>query len=441
MKKSVILLFLLWHPYVWAQNGPQVYPLAELYIAAKNVPSQNELTFTLQSQGPVWDSTYYLSTIYPGGTVDTYGATFPAFYAGYDFTGSTDWSCNCSPTCCYGGTIAFGMYKVSCSDGGYFYLDYTDDAYGRSYAVGLMDVWILYDDSENEFYWSSDHTGGNLGTFTRITNGNTVGVWTMYGYSSPQDQSKFQPTTPTNLQVTWNSDYTHPFLQWDASSPYLAALYDIYRRTRNGSYQQIASNYGSTTYLDTQVGCGLQTYYYKVIAVSGDGSKQSPSYIEKSFSATCAAPIGEEMAVGSSHSGSENPSLDKPSSAGSRGREPMNVYSSWVRLQLNDLACFVANDGEMLYSNIVGEFGLVWVSQGGKTLAQAPCGLWVAGKDEDGLKRNGIVWSGSDCWPGVLTQSFADTNFSAASDPLIRSFKFPFYQTHHPLQTHHIKGG
>lgn len=417
------LLLLLWEGIARAQVSPQLHSW-ELYFGTENVPSNNQLTFTVESQGPEWDGTFYLSSGYPGGSVNTWGTTKPSVPAGFDFLDGDGSICggSCVSTCCYGGVLGYGVYKISCSDGGYFYLDYTDDDYHNSYGVAA-DIFILYDDSENEFYWSSDYTGGNLGTYKRIVTGNTVGVWTMWGYSGPQDQSKFQPTTPTNLTVSWNSDYTHPFLQWDASSPSLAALYNIYRRTRSGSYQQIASNYGSTTYLDAQVGCGLQTCYYKVIAVSGDESKQSPSYVEKSFSATCAAPIGQDLTSGSSNNKSALGPHSEASSVGFRRDKPLGLATSWTQIQPNNLWAFLSNGGAFFESNTLAQPGISWVTQGNNSLVFTS-GLWIAGVDKRDTARDVLgYYDDTNVQPGVITQTFSDTNVTSTFNPFDPRFE------------------
>ncbi len=302
--------------------------------------------------------------------------------------------------------LPYGLMKIAFSDNQddlySIYLDLRDDRIGGQ--SGGYDVYIMFSFAQGSFKFTTDLI--NESRWDTYSPGSTIDIWEYI--DGQQHTSSFQPTTPTNLTVSWNDDYTHPLLQWNSSEP-SSACYNIYRRTGNGSYQQIASNYGSTSYLDTQVGCGLQTYYYKVIAVSGDGSKQSPSYIEKSFSATCVAPIKD---IGTT-------TLGNVESLSGTDTSIVVFWPNSIRAYLWSIGVYFApfNPPQGIYTG-----GLLWPGYTLRGLVNSS-GPWIAGKDEAGVARAATSCYTTIFQPGAIVHAFSDSNYTAAAgDPSDSSY-------------------
>jgi parallel beta-helix repeat protein len=114
-------------------------------------------------------------------------------------------------------------------------------------------------------------------------------------YDIGADEKSTVPMAPTSVTASVYNGTIQ--LGWNASSG--ATGYNVKRATvSGGSFTTIASGSPSTLYADSTVTAG-STYYYKIVAVNGDGS--SPDSTEVSITASVSAPTGLS-ATGSSGS-------------------------------------------------------------------------------------------------------------------------------------------
>lgn len=242
--------------------------------------------FSAQSDSTVWDYTknininYHTATESFTGNINMNSVLLPQELHGWDYANSDVTSCIAGA-----GRLGYGKYKISVqfnTDEGpanyFFYLDFRDSRYFLEssnyggYAYSTPDIWIQFDKSIRKFYYSSKPCAI---PFTEITNGNTIGIWQIWGASNDVRVSGFQPTSVQNLSVS--NYFNRPKLSWTASEPSLGAKYMIYR---DNSLIDITAM-GATTYVDGNVrinGSPNQTFTYKVRAISGDVSKLSANY-------------------------------------------------------------------------------------------------------------------------------------------------------------------
>lgn len=180
----------------------------------------------------------------------------------------------------------FGKFIVSSSEdpgGDYSFILNTIDSdypYSGSSTGPTNDFSIK--DGESNFYWETGVQIEPQNVTNQIDNQGTpeITLWQLCGkYVQSSNLLSFEPTTPENF--TYINVDNNPKISWDASEPYHGGVtYTLYRKDPGETeFSVIASNLTNTHYLDTEVEicCGNTsvTYQYKVVATSGDGSKDS----------------------------------------------------------------------------------------------------------------------------------------------------------------------
>ena len=295
------------------------------------------------------------------------------------------------------------------------YLDMRDDRFWR---LNSGDMWIRFSLSRKVFeFCFGSFTNGQ---FVQYSSGSVIRIWDYYN-PSIQSTNRFQPTTPTNLQISWDASYTHPQLRWNASEP-SSAVYDIYRRpSTSNTYTQIASYYSNTVYVDNSTSCGRASYYYKVVGVSGDYSETSAGYTEAAFSTyPCPAFLaGSTKPTNNDAMGMQAQDLEKRNEINSVEQK----YSSFVTFQPNTLRGYLSNNGLVFAdSGNSNAEGLFWPANTKKNLVFTS-GLWVAGKDERGDARSAVSDYVTSYQPGNINGAFVDTNYSIAGYPYAPVFK------------------
>ncbi|MCL4511943.1 MAG: hypothetical protein M1470_12855 [Bacteroidetes bacterium] len=292
------------------------------------------------------------------------------------------------------------------------YLDIHDDRFWR---LNHGDIWIRFSLSGRVFeFCFGSFTNGQ---FVEYSPGSVIRICDYYNPST-QSTSRFQPTTPTNLQISWDASYTHPQLRWNASEP-SSAVYDIYRRpSTSNTYTQIASYYPSTVYVDSSTNCGRASYCYKVVGLSRDYSKTSPGYAESIFS-TYPCPT---LLAGSTEPTNNNGAMRTQAQDLKRRKETNSVqqkYSSFITFQPNTLRGYLSNNG-LVFADTAE--GLFWPANTKKNLVFSS-GFWTAGKDEADTVRSAVSYYLSNYQPGTINGAFVDTNYSIAGNPYAPVFK------------------
>ena len=165
------------------------------------------------------------------------------------------------------------------------YLDYRDQYYTQG--VYGWDIKIEYNADTQAFRWACinaqpwqlelDCCNGNWSI--PIESGSTLRIWEMRCSPFQPLTSSFQPTDPSNLSIV--AVNKHPHLTWTCSSDPSDAKYNIYRSANQSSgFVKITSSAISNNYYD-DIEINLEyspKLYYKVQAVSSDGSKSSVNY-------------------------------------------------------------------------------------------------------------------------------------------------------------------
>jgi hypothetical protein len=243
---------------------PQEEPVGDDEVILNTInTSGGTMRFVAVAQGTRWDSGGYLTSDYATSERSIYGdcdGCSPP--EGWDLVCSSEYN---DPV------LAYGLYKIYHSSYPaefFFYIDLVDDR--ACYAGENPDVIYTWDNNSKDWWWRRP---GNPDTL--IVEGQTLKLWEQCAWGGGyQSASKFQPTTPTNLTLTNSGG--HPKLTWRRSDPRVSAKYKVYR----GSTLITANAVSDTTYIDMQVsiGGGATTFYYKVRAVSGDGTKESPDF-------------------------------------------------------------------------------------------------------------------------------------------------------------------
>lgn len=408
----------------------------EVYVGLAAI---GRMTVSALNEGPaMWGASYMLTdsisgtgfSLASGGNncCTCWPSACECWPNGFDFINNIDSSGQCRDSSEGERYLPYGLFRIdfqlpSASATAMvttysIYLDLRDDRFEKT---ETHDIWIRFSTSQNVFDINVE--GMDPNDWDEYSPGSTVEIW-KYFQDTNQYTSAFQPTTPQNLVVAWDPTYTHPQLNWTSSEP-ASAVYNIYRRTRLGAYTQIASYYSGNSYLDTQISCGLQTYYYKVIAVSGDHSKQSPGYAEQSFNAACAL-LPSSGATGTSQtlpSGSANEFVNGPNKSqwgveSGIHEQITGIDTTGVVFWPNTIRSFLWNDG--LYFTVnrppTGAYneGLFWPGSTNKNMVFA-AGPWISGKDETGQARASTSFYQTDFQPGKIVRLFSDTNYTSAA--------------------------
>ena len=391
-------------------NGPLFQNCAwEIYVGFAESTDKDSVSAT-NVGGPMWGAAFDL-------TDSISGSPFYAEYSPHDVGPEQDWpngfdfinsisyhSCGQSDTNAerylpYSLVRIdfFGISSLTYS----IYLDLRDDRYG----IGSQDIYIRLSESSDNF----DVWFNSSNSHTVVAPGDTCKIYHFIDSTSMSNETKhFQPTSPQNLAVAWNSDDTHPELTWTASLP-SSALYRIYRRlSTSGTYTVIDSAFNTTVYIDSSVGCNSGTYYYRVQGVSGDSMKLSPTYSQYGPFKTspCIHTVnGEEK---KNAPGLLTKGLLKTKSLSDIDTSGVVFWPNNIRAFLWDIGIYF-ND-----LNTSGE-GLFWPGNTNKNLVYT-AGPWIAGKDEKDTVRSSVSYYYSEYQPGRILSPFADTNMNAVNN-------------------------
>lgn len=177
--------------------------------------------------------------------------------------------------------ICYGLYKFYNSDHDfYFYLDWRDIHYTPFYPNGYNgscighcdDLWIWYDGSTQNIYYSNDY--GNTSEL-EINKGDYLAIWYLKGKGTPltSDFQNFWSNCLSPIPKYNSENFLAPFIVWGPIPNFTATGYKIYRSIRPkgmppGTYSLIATVSSSTySYLDEDILVnGIQVAYYKVKA-------------------------------------------------------------------------------------------------------------------------------------------------------------------------------
>lgn len=242
-------------------------PTLELFVQQFNVGNGTVEYTATGVWTAMWDNSRHLTladSLWSPGSVVIVGLDTTLFQYGWDFVSSSH----------TGGhpMLAFGLYRLtnSFSSNDVFYLDYRHDSLGLA-GTGV-DALIRYDGSAHRL-WARGYNPDS--SWYAFDSGDTIRIWRLRrGPDVQQHTAQFQPTSPENL--TLSNSGGHPKLTWSRSEPRGSAKYKVYR----GSTLITSTAISDTSYTDTQVsiGGGATTFYYKVRAISGDGTKESPDF-------------------------------------------------------------------------------------------------------------------------------------------------------------------
>ncbi len=259
----------------------------ELFVILTNVGQQETVTITLEPLGPVWNQDYELITTgYDPITIsEDENVTSPTM--GCDWIGNPGgYNCVTDLHPDGYGIFPYGYFEVTSSrHSEYFYLDTRDNDYPYSISgYGQNDAAIK--DDGTHFYRDAGVPDYPDEVNTEISNGEEVGMWIMWEKEQnppTPSRDRLQPTDPSNLSIMPFGPFPkHPKLTWTRSEPTDETKYNVWRKEEQSQWHEIASNLTTNSYLDEEVdifGMGPQsTFYYKVRAVSGDGTKESNGY-------------------------------------------------------------------------------------------------------------------------------------------------------------------
>ena len=365
--------------------------------------------------GPIWGAAFDL-------TDSISGSPFYAAYSYHNTTPEIDWpngfdfiNSISNHSCGQSGVNAerylpyslvridfFGISSTAYS----IYLDLRDDRY-QAPGGQLHDIYIRLSESSGNFdVWFDAQGSKNV-----VAPGDTFKIYHFIDSTSTSNETKhFQPTSPQNLAVAWNSDDTHPELTWTASLP-SSALYRIYRRlSTSGTYTVIDSAFNTTVYIDSSIGCNSGTYYYRVQGVSGDSMKLSPTYSQY-------GPFETSPCIYTVNGEKKKNAPDLLTKRLLKTKSLSDIDTSGVVFWPNNIRAFLWDIGiyfNDLNTGTSGE-GLFWPGNTNKNLVYT-AGPWIAGKDEKDSVRSSVSYDFSEYQPGRILAAFADTNMNAADN-------------------------
>ncbi len=234
------------------------------------------LTVTNTALNVIWDGNKMITDQYTYGELEIPNNEYGEYYGfNYIYSGEFTW-----PEFEFS-NLGFGIYEISIPNIGVsFSLDLTD-----SNMNSPIDIDMKIDEDGLWWKWSCSCNTGLTMDWSPIIDGDVFTIWGLFESCSfwvedSPNTTSFQPTTPTNLMI--GDTDIHPLLTWNFSEPD-AAQYEVWRKDEVNKFSiwyKIAENLTSTTFTDTEVyldEVGI-LFSYKIIAVSGDGSKYSPDY-------------------------------------------------------------------------------------------------------------------------------------------------------------------
>ena len=159
----------------------------------------------------------------------------------------------------------------------YFYIDYRDCRYGPPPGGSGNDISLLVNHSDGKVYYDAGlEWHCTTGYYTEVTEGETITIWGVNGWSGTHDISCFCPT-PSLTSVTNYSN--NPKVQWSHDDdPNGSYDYEIWRLLTQfsgpiGTWYLIDSVTDVEEYVDTEVYIGSGSWgraYYKVRAKIDD---------------------------------------------------------------------------------------------------------------------------------------------------------------------------
>ena len=409
----------------FAQKPMYVNRSWEIYVGLTQAGSSCTVSAT-NVGGTMWGASYMITDSIEGGPFAVvYDSVFESVSTGwpygFDFINSinsVDWGCNKLNSERY---LPYGLVRIDfdvqpktlAANGSVYsiYLDLRDDRFNA-------DIWIRFSTVTRTFQFSI--FGLNWITYTPSS---TIRILDYYVPSNPST-SKFQPTNPSNLSVTWGPSYSHPELRWAASEP-ASSIYDIYRRTLTStSYILISSSYANTVFIDTSITCNMGSYYYKVVARSGDLLKSSPGHVESGPFSTSPCPLSlNNYAIARDRKADSKGYLfDNDETKSENTSSAQQKYSSSVIFQPDSLRGYLINNGDVFTNPNFSSEGLFWPASTKKNLVFT-AGLCVAGKDEYDSVRTAISYLLTNYQPGTIKGTYADTNLSVASNPYDSTYR------------------
>ncbi len=267
MKLKISIVFLLLFISIVHSQIPLLMQNDELFLGTETADSKKEIIYSFSAVSTVWKtddnySSFWITTNeFQSGSHKTIGNTGAQSWYGWDFCTSAEG---------FTDTLGYGLYVIYCNDSNaFFYIDYRDCNYTRNYTGG-RDIFVKYDDSENQFYISS-YTDG---PWTNIPNGTVKQIWEIKGRS--QIISCFPNFWSNCLAMTVNSGF--PQIVWGPHPTFTPISgYKIYRKVvLHGynpgnplSYSLLATVSSSTfSYIDLEYTTGGEYYdvYYYVKA-------------------------------------------------------------------------------------------------------------------------------------------------------------------------------
>lgn len=231
-------------------------PAVEIFMGTENVsPSSKNIKFYLSAVSAVWggervsptENNYYLTNDFDHSEylVPTNNNDL-GNWRGWDFVLSQD----------NGGTYpvyGYGLYKLTTNESNcFFYIDFRDDRFGNysqysppSYGHDI-DIWIKYDDLNNEFYLKSkgDFEWGNS-----ISTGQTLTIWSIKQKGNPSTQQ-----FPLFLIVT--NQNGHPYLSWNPYHTSVSGYYVHKKLTTESGIMTTQHFTTSTSWTDTDFTIG-----------------------------------------------------------------------------------------------------------------------------------------------------------------------------------------
>ncbi len=193
----------------------------------------------------------------------SYGGTSVMGKTGLAFDNCDDWNTNQF-------AIAYALYLVTVTYDGsthYIYVDWRDCDYPTRTNYVSGDVHV-----EFNVYTTAWKVNGTSVAEQSVSSiwGQAAGIKSVHS----QNTSAFQPTDPSNLEITEDANQ-HPYLAWTPSEPTASAKYKVYRNDVCITVSAISNAY----YTDTErLWGGASSSTYKIQGVSGDGTKTSPGY-------------------------------------------------------------------------------------------------------------------------------------------------------------------
>ncbi len=232
------------------QFGQKITPyFDELFLGRISADNETkEITYKLIAVSSIYASEYAhntnisLSDNYDSCVMVEENETDLGMMRGFDICYSSEGS-DGSPD--YG----WGLYKLICSDSDvHVYFDFRDQNYGWDYTsslyLGGADIWVLYDDANNNFYYGL-HAPNVSSPFSGYIqcNNQIISIWEIKGYENPS-QTNFSDFWVNSLAV-YRSPAGYPVIRWfpydKENNEASVSYYNVFRIT--DSWESVAYHF------------------------------------------------------------------------------------------------------------------------------------------------------------------------------------------------------